>query len=102
MASKGRAEEIERQLQQAKTKDAEKMKEYRPYFAAKRNVETQQRIFETIKLRVLQETNGVLSGNDGAASRLGLKRTTLQSMIKRLDIHPHEYRNGATGTFGKP
>ena len=53
-------------------------------------------------LRVLQETNGVLSGNDGAASRLGLKRTTLQSMIKRLDIHPHEYRNGATGTFGKP
>jgi formate hydrogenlyase transcriptional activator len=53
-------------------------------------------------LRVLQETNGVLSGNNGAASRLGLKRTTLQSMIKRLDIHPHEYRNGATGTFGKP
>ena len=53
-------------------------------------------------LRVLQETNGVLSGNDGAASRLGLKRTTPQSMIKRLDIHPHEYRNGATGTFGKP
>ncbi|MBZ5685324.1 MAG: sigma 54-interacting transcriptional regulator [Acidobacteriia bacterium] len=53
-------------------------------------------------LRVLRETNGVLSGNDGAASRLGLKRTTLQSMIKRLGIHPHEYRNGATGTFGRP
>jgi hypothetical protein len=35
-------------------------------------------------------------------SRLGLKRTTLQSMIKRLDIHPHEYRNGATSTFAKP
>ena len=53
-------------------------------------------------LRVLRETNGVLSGNDGAASRLGLKRTTLQSMIKRLGIHVHEYRNGATGTFGGP
>lgn len=53
-------------------------------------------------LRVLRETNGVLSGNDGAASRLGLKRTTLQSMIKRLGIHPREYRNGATGTFGRP
>ena len=53
-------------------------------------------------LRVLQETNGVLSGNDGAASRLGLKRTTLQSMIKRLGIHPQEYRNGASGTFGRP
>lgn len=45
-------------------------------------------------LRVLRETNGVLSGNEGAASGLGLKRTTLQSMIKRLGIHPHEYRNG--------
>jgi len=53
-------------------------------------------------LRVLRETNGVLSGNGGAASRLGLKRTTLQSMIKRLGIHAHEYRNaGATGTFGR-
>jgi len=52
-------------------------------------------------LRVLRETNGVLSGNEGAASRLGLKRTTLQSMIKRLGIHPHEYRNGVAGTFGR-
>ena len=50
-------------------------------------------------VRVLRETNGVLSGVDGAASRLGLKRTTLQSMIKRLGIQPHEYR-GRTGTFG--
>ena len=53
-------------------------------------------------LRILRETNGVVSGNDGAASRLGLKRTTLQSMIKRLGIHVQEYRNGATGTFGRP
>jgi PAS domain S-box-containing protein len=53
-------------------------------------------------LRVLRETGGVLSGNDGAASRLGLKRTTLQSMIKRLGIHPQEYRNGANGMFGRP
>ena len=50
-------------------------------------------------LRVLRETNGVLSGNDGAASRLGLKRTTLQSMIKRLGIEAEEYRNRATGTY---
>ncbi len=52
-------------------------------------------------LRVLRDTNGVLSGNDGAASRLGLKRTTLQSMIKRLGIQAHEYRSSATGTFGR-
>jgi formate hydrogenlyase transcriptional activator len=50
-------------------------------------------------LRVLRETNGVLSGNDGAASRLGIKRTTLQSMLKRFGIEPQEYRRG-TGTFG--
>jgi formate hydrogenlyase transcriptional activator len=53
-------------------------------------------------IRVLRETNGILSGTDGAASRLGLKRTTLQSKIKRLGIQPHEYRNGdSTGTFAR-
>jgi PAS domain S-box-containing protein len=53
-------------------------------------------------LRVLRETNGVLAGTDGAAIRLGLKRTTLQSMIKRLGIHPHEYRNGdGIGTLAR-
>lgn len=46
-------------------------------------------------IRVLRETNGVLSGTDGAATRLGMKRTTLQSMMKRLGIEPHEYRRGA-------
>jgi PAS domain S-box-containing protein len=51
-------------------------------------------------MRVLRETNGVLSGVDGAASRLGIKRTTLQSMLKRLGIDPQEFRRG-TGTFGK-
>jgi len=50
-------------------------------------------------VRVLRETNGVLSGMDGAARRLGIKRTTLQSMIKRFGIEPQEYRRGS-GTFG--
>jgi transcriptional regulator with PAS, ATPase and Fis domain len=48
-------------------------------------------------IRVLRETNGVLSGTDGAAARLGLKRTTLQSMIKRLGIGVHDYRNKWNG-----
>jgi formate hydrogenlyase transcriptional activator len=53
-------------------------------------------------IRVLRETNGILSSIAGAASRLGLKRTTLQSKIKRLGIEPHEYRNGdSTGTFAR-
>lgn len=50
-------------------------------------------------IRVLRETNGVLSGTDGAASRLGIKRTTLQSMLKRHRIEPHEFRRG-NGAFG--
>ncbi|MGO9088922.1 MAG: PAS domain S-box protein [Candidatus Sulfotelmatobacter sp.] len=50
-------------------------------------------------IRILQETRGVLSGEDGAASRLGIKRTTLQSMLKRFGIEPEEFRRG-TGTFG--
>jgi formate hydrogenlyase transcriptional activator len=50
-------------------------------------------------VRVLQETNGVLSGADGAASRLGMKRTTLQSMLKRLGIELDDYRTGK-GVYG--
>ena len=36
--------------------------------------------------RVLEETNGVIGGPRGAAVRLGLKRTTLQSMMKRFGL----------------
>ena len=49
-------------------------------------------------LRILRMTNGVLSGPEGAANRLGLKRTTLQSMIKRLGIEPSEYRGRGNWT----
>ncbi|HKT86867.1 MAG TPA: sigma 54-interacting transcriptional regulator [Candidatus Sulfotelmatobacter sp.] len=45
-------------------------------------------------IRVLRETNGVLSGSEGAANRLGLKRTTLQSMLKRFNIQLEDYRRG--------
>jgi hypothetical protein len=37
-------------------------------------------------LRTLEETRWVLGGPAGAAARLGLKRTTLQSLVKRLGI----------------
>ena len=42
-------------------------------------------------LRVLHETGGALSGPDGAARRLGLKRTTLQSKMQRLKITRQDY-----------
>jgi PAS domain S-box-containing protein len=50
-------------------------------------------------IRILRQTHGVLSGPEGAASRLGLKRTTLQSMMKRLGIEPSEYRGWGNGTY---
>jgi formate hydrogenlyase transcriptional activator len=42
-------------------------------------------------IRVLRETGGVLSGPNGAARRLGLKRTTLQSKMQRLGIRRRDY-----------
>lgn len=48
--------------------------------------------FEREKImRVLRETRGIVAGPDGAAARLGLKRTTLQSRMKKLRIS-REYR----------
>jgi formate hydrogenlyase transcriptional activator len=42
-------------------------------------------------IRILRETKGVLSGPGGAAHRLGLKRTTLQSKMQRLKITRRDY-----------
>ena len=43
-------------------------------------------------LRILRECHGKLGGADGAAARLGLKRTTLQSKLDHLGIKPAAYR----------
>ncbi len=42
-------------------------------------------------IRVLKETRGVVAGRRGAAVKLGLKRTTLQSKMKKLKIARSEY-----------
>jgi formate hydrogenlyase transcriptional activator len=39
-------------------------------------------------LRALRESRGQIGGLRGAATRLGLKRTTLQSKLKHLGINP--------------
>lgn len=44
-------------------------------------------------LGVLRETGGVIAGVHGAAARLGMKRTTLQSRIQKLGITRAEYEN---------
>ena len=42
-------------------------------------------------LRVLRESKGQIGGPEGAAARLGLKRTTLNSKLKKLGIERSEY-----------
>jgi len=42
-------------------------------------------------LSVLRECGGKVAGEDGAAARLGMRRTTLQSRMKKLGIE-REYR----------
>jgi len=48
-------------------------------------------------IRVLRETGGMIAGRTGAAQRLGLKRTTLQSKMQRLGITRRDY-SGKTST----
>ncbi len=43
-------------------------------------------------LRVLRETGGVIAGVHGAAARLGLKRTTLQSRMAKMGITRDEFQ----------
>jgi formate hydrogenlyase transcriptional activator len=42
-------------------------------------------------LHVLRQTKGAIAGPDGAAARLGLKRTTLHSKMQRLKITRRDY-----------
>ena len=44
-------------------------------------------------LRILRECGGVIAGRHGAAVRLGMKRTTLQSRMSKLGIRRADYQN---------
>jgi formate hydrogenlyase transcriptional activator len=44
-------------------------------------------------LRILRECGGVIAGQNGAAARLGMKRTTLQSRMTKLGIARSDYQN---------
>src|SRR5215831_8252261 len=46
-------------------------------------------------LRVLRDTNWKIGGSTGAAARLGMKRTTLGSLVKRLGIDRPSYSGGS-------
>ncbi len=45
-------------------------------------------------LAVLEETNWVLGGENGAATRLGIKRSTLQFRMRKLGIYrPKQHKH---------
>ena len=54
-------------------------------FQPENDEEERQRI-----VQVLRETNGIVAGPRGAATRLGMKRTTLLSRMQRLGISVRE------------
>src|SRR5262245_18944470 len=53
-------------------------------------------------LKILQETNWVIGGPNGAANRLGLKRTTLYSRMEKLGINRREFKTDEQQIIGKP
>ena len=63
------------------------LSEFRARPAALTGVATLEATERQAILRALHDTNWVLGGPHGAATRLGLKRTTLQSRIRKLGIH---------------
>ena len=57
-------------------------------------LETPKRLAELQRdaiLAALRETRGIIGGRDGAAARLGVKRTTLQSRMQELGIRRPSY-----------
>jgi hypothetical protein len=42
-------------------------------------------------IHVLKKLNGKIAGRDGAAAKLGMKRTTLQSRLSKLGINARDY-----------
>jgi formate hydrogenlyase transcriptional activator len=61
-------------------------------FEGSRNDGTLEGLERQLITRVLRETGGVIAGPRGAAARLGLKRTTLQSRMLKMGLSRDEYR----------
>ena len=49
-------------------------------------------------VRILKVTSGRVEGPDGAAARMGIKRTTLISRMKKFDIDRARYREPVSGS----
>jgi formate hydrogenlyase transcriptional activator len=69
------------------------LSELRPAYHGARHDATLESLEREHILRVLRETGGVISGLRGAAARLGMKRTTLQSRMQKMGITREDYEN---------
>jgi len=69
------------------------LSELRPANVGARHDATLESLEREHILRVLRETGGVISGLRGAAARLGMKRTTLQSRMLKMGITRADYEN---------
>ena len=69
------------------------LSELRPVYGSARADATLEGLEREHILRVLRETGGVISGLRGAAVRLGMKRTTLQSRMQKMGISRADYEN---------
>jgi formate hydrogenlyase transcriptional activator len=69
------------------------LSELRPVYEGVRHDATLESLEREHILRVLRETGGVIAGLRGAAARLGMKRTTLQSRMQRMGISREDYEN---------
>jgi formate hydrogenlyase transcriptional activator len=69
------------------------LSELRPSYVGARQDATLESLEREHILHVLRETGGVISGLHGAAARLGMKRTTLQSRMQKMGISRGDYEN---------
>lgn len=65
--------------------------ELRPVYEQPSKASTLESLEREHIVRALRDTRGVISGVKGAAARLGLKRTTLQSRIQKMGISRTDY-----------
>jgi formate hydrogenlyase transcriptional activator len=69
------------------------LSELRPTYDGTQHNSTLESLEREHILRVLRETGGVISGVHGAAVRLGMKRTTLQSRMQKMGISRRDFEN---------
>ena len=69
------------------------LSELRPTLLGDRHDATLESLEREHILRILRETGGVISGLRGAAARLGMKRTTLQSRMQKMGITRSDYED---------